>query len=349
MNQARTTIGNTSKNPAVGCAITKDNILVGIGSTSINGRPHAEHNAINFSKINLSNSNLYVTLEPCSHYGKTNPCVNKIINKKIKKVFFSIKDPDIRSFNKSTKILKRKNIKVNIGLNSKIVNDFYRSYKKFKSNELPFVTSKIAASRDFFTINKKKRWITNLYSRQRVHLIRSIHDCILTSSITIIKDNPSLTCRVNGLENYSPFRVILDKNLSLPINSKIVRNNFDKKTIIFFNKNNKKKINLLKKLGIKVYQIPLDNDKKLNLRAALFKIKELGFSRILLEAGINLTTSFFEQNLINDFKIFVSNKKINRNGKGCLKSYFNTFLKNKKPFKEKVYLFGDNLMSYKIK
>ena len=106
--QAQKNLGNTKENPSVGCVITKNNSIISIGFTSINGRPHAEQNAINLSKTNLKNSELYVTLEPCSHYGKTSPCTKSIIKNGIKKVFFSINDPDLRSYNKSTKLLRRK-------------------------------------------------------------------------------------------------------------------------------------------------------------------------------------------------------------------------------------------------
>ena len=112
LQQARRSLGNTRENPAVGCVIAKNNHLISAGSTSIGGRPHAEQNAINFSEINLQNSQLYVTLEPCSHYGKTAPCVKSIIKNKIKKVFFSINDPDPRSFNKSAQNLRRRGIYV---------------------------------------------------------------------------------------------------------------------------------------------------------------------------------------------------------------------------------------------
>ena len=108
LKQALINLGNTKENPAVGCVITKNNSLISVGHTSINGRPHAEYNAIQRSKQNLSDANMYVTLEPCSHHGKTPPCVKKIIKNNLNKVFFSIKDPDQRSYNKSSKILKKK-------------------------------------------------------------------------------------------------------------------------------------------------------------------------------------------------------------------------------------------------
>ena len=349
LEQAKKTLGNTKDNPAVGCVITKNNHVVGAGYTSINGRPHAEQNAINFSKINLKNSQLYVTLEPCSHYGKTPPCIKTIIKKKIKKVFFSINDPDPRSFNKSSIKLENEGINVNNGIFRNEINFFYRSYLKFKKKALPFVTCKLAVSKDYYTINKNNKWITNEFSRGRVHLLRSHHDCIMTSSKTIIDDNPKLTCRVNGLENRSPSRIILDTKLKIPINSTIINEAPVFPTIIFYNKNNKRKIKLLKKLKIKIYKISVNKDGKLDLKRSLIKAKELGFSRIFLESGIKLTTNFLKKNLIDDLKLFISHKNLSTSGDGNIKKYYRLFLNNKKKTTEKVNLFGDKLISYKLK
>ncbi len=200
LKQAKINLGNTKENPSVGCIITKNNSIISSGHTSRNGRPHAEYNAIKNSRKNLTNSTLYVTLEPCTHYGRTPPCVRKIIKSKVKKVFFSIKDPDQRTYNNSSKILKKKNLNVNIGVMSNKIKEFYKSYILSRENKLPFVTCKLAASKDLFTINKIKRWITNEYSRGRVHLMRSQHDSIITSSLTINKDNPALNCIIKGLK-----------------------------------------------------------------------------------------------------------------------------------------------------
>ena len=226
LKQAMINLGNTRENPSVGCVITKNNSLITSGHTSINGRPHAEYNAIKKSRKNLANSSLYVTLEPCSHYGKTPPCVKKIIKNKVKKVFFSIKDPDKRSYNNSSKILRMKNINVNIGIMSNKIKEFYKSYILSRENKLPFVTCKLAISKDLFTIDKQKKWITNEYSRGRVHLMRSQHDSIVTSSLTIKKDNPNLNCRINGLEKRSPTVIVLDNHLKISIKSKVIKNNY---------------------------------------------------------------------------------------------------------------------------
>ena len=277
LQQAHKTLGNTGTNPAVGCVIIKNNHVISAGYTSVNGRPHAEYNAINLSKINLKNSELYVTLEPCSHHGKTSPCVKTIIKKKIGHVFFSIKDPDPRSYDKSTKYFKKNNIRVKDGILSFSVRDFYKSYFKSKEDNLPFVTAKIAISKDFYTINKRKKWITNKYSRGRVHLMRSNHDCILTGVNTIISDNPRLTCRIDGLKENSPSRVIIDKDLKIPITSNIVKSANKYTTIVFFNKINQKKIKILRSLKVKLFKIPLTEDKNFDLENILMRIKTLGF------------------------------------------------------------------------
>jgi len=344
LDHAKKNLGNTKKNPSVGCVIVKSNSIVSAGNTGLHGTPHAEFKALTSSN-NIANSDLYVTLEPCSHYGKTPPCINKIINKKIRKVFFSVYDPDLRSFNKSSDFLKKKGIKVNNGINYKEVKNFYRSYFLFKEKKIPFVTLKLAISRDFKTINKKKKWITNVYSRSRVHLMRSTHDCIVTSSQTIIKDNPLLNCRIEGLEKLSPTKIILDKNLKTPLNSKIFNEQKFKKAIIFYNKTDIKKIKALRIKKIKLVKISLNLNEELNLKKVLKEINKLGYSRVFLECGETLASSFLKENLVNDFKIFISQKKIGKTGSGSIRKYFNTFLKKKKHVTLKFNLFVNKLIN----
>ena len=291
---------------------------------------------------------MYVTLEPCSHYGKTPPCVKTIIRSKIKRVFFSLRDPDIRSYNKSTQKLKKNNIIVQSGTSKLDMENFYKSYFKLKKGIFPFVTAKIAISKDFYTKSNKEKWITNKYSRARVHLMRSHHDCILTSANTIIDDNPRLTCRIPGLEENSPSRIILDKELKIPIKSNVIRFANKYRTIIFFNKNDPKKIKRLKSLNIELVKTPLNNGENFDLRNILIKVKLLGFSRIFLESGLNLTTSFLKQDLVNDFQLFISNKNLGNYGKNSFENSMK-FLVNKKFTTEKVYLFGDKLISYNVK
>ncbi len=346
--QAQKSIGNTKENPSVGCIIVKDNTIIGAGSTGFNGRPHAEINAIKKSKINIANSILFTTLEPCSHYGKTPPCVNSIIKKKVKKVIFSILDPDIRTFKKSSIILKNKKIDVKNKILLNETKNFYKSYIISKSKKLPFVTAKIATSKDFYTKNTKNKWITNRSSRGRVHLIRSSHDAIITSSKTIKNDNSKLTCRINGLEKTSPSRFILDKNLTISLNSYILKNSNKFKTTIFYSKGTNKKLKKLSNMKIKLIKLPLLEKSNFDLKQVLLKIKFLGFSRILLEAGANLTKNFLDKNLINEFHLFISSKKIGSTGKLSFKKSIKMLKKNKY-FKQNINLNGDKLITFIIK
>jgi len=347
--EAHKALGNTKTNPAVGCVIVKNDCVISAACTSKNGRPHAENNAIKSCNKDIKNAKLYVTLEPCSHHGKTPPCVTLIIKSKIKKVYFSIRDPDARSFNKSSIQFKRRNISVKSGIYSKEIKNFYRSYLKYKKDSLPFVTSKLAISRDYYTSDVRKKWLTNKYSRGRVHLMRSQHDCILVTAKTIINDNPRLNCRIAGLENDSPCKIIVDKNMITPIKSRIIKNTKNYNTIIFYNRANKKKMKIFKKYKIRLIKTELDDNKNFDLRCLLIKIKKIGYTRVFLESGVNLTSKFLSNNLVDDLHLFISNNKIGENGTNSFKRNMNLFLKNKKFSTKNINLFGDKLISYSLK
>jgi diaminohydroxyphosphoribosylaminopyrimidine deaminase / 5-amino-6-(5-phosphoribosylamino)uracil reductase len=346
--QAKKVLGNTKENPPVGCVIVKEDQIISASHTSFNGRPHAERNALFLSNKKNKNSILYSTLEPCSHYGKTHPCTLAIKKNKIKKVFYAIDDPDQRTFCKSNSFFKKNNIIYKKNIRKPYALNFYKSYINSRNKNLPYVMAKIAVSKDFYTINKKKKWITNSYSRQRVHILRSIHDCLLTSSVTINKDNPDLTCRIKGLESTTPDCIIIDKKLSINISSKIVNNANKRKTIIFYNHIDHKKIRYLNKKKIKLIKLKLDQNGRFDLRELLFRIKLLGYSRVFLESGLNLTSNFLNHELITDFSLFISKNKLG--SKGSNKFNFNKYLSKKNNFfKENVNLFGDKFLSFSVK
>jgi Pyrimidine reductase, riboflavin biosynthesis len=209
------------------------------------------------NKEKLKSSTIYVSLEPCSHQGKTPPCTKRIIKFSPKKVFYPMLDYDFRSKGKCKNILKSYKIGVKIFKKYKFGQDFYKYYKNFKEKRVPYLSCKMAISKDFYTKSKKDRWITNQSSRGRVHLLRSQHDCILTSSKTINDDDPSLNCRIRGLEKHSPTRIILDRNLNISLKSKVIKKSKKCQTYIFYNKIKKNKIKLLKKKKIKLIYIAI--------------------------------------------------------------------------------------------
>ena len=309
---AEKNLGRTKLNPSVGTVIVKNNTVISSAVTSYNGRPHSEFNALKNLK-NCTGASLYTTLEPCTHFGKTPPCVNIIIKKKIKNVFYAFEDPDIRTFKKAKKFLTKKGIKTK-QINTKKYSNFYKSYFINKKLSIPFITGKIAISKDYLTINKKNKWITNEKSRNIVHLLRNRHDCILSTSKSINLDNSILNCRIDGLDNNKPDLFIID--LKLKLKKKLSLNNYlrVRKTFLITSKNNSNKTSAYKKLGYKIIFLDkLEDKNEFNL---LFKkIYKIGYSRMLVEAGLTFLNSLIKNKMIHDLYIFKTNKKLGKNGK----------------------------------
>ena len=340
INLANSQKGLTGTNPSVGCVIVKNDEIISFAATEINGRPHAETIALNKNIKKNHGSTVYLTLEPCSHYGKTPPCTNALIKSKVKKVIYSIEDQDIRSFNKSNKILNSKKIITKSGLLKKETKNLYKNYIYTKKKKLPYIIGKLACSADFY-IYKKKQFITNKYSRKVSHLFRYQNQAILTSYKTINNDNPKLNCRISGLNKFSPTKIIIDKDLKINLNSYILKNKNYSKNIIFHNSKNLKKINKLKKKGTKLIFFKVEKDHYFDLQKILKKIYNIGIHNLLIECGKSLTCKFISKKLINEFYLFKSDKiikkkhnmnilniKRNLNTVYRNKSYINTYLDN---------------------
>ena len=316
LNIAENNLGRTKSNPSVGCVIVKDGSVISSGVTSINGRPHAEFNALK-KNINFKGSTLYVTLEPCSHYGVTPPCTNIIKNKKIKNVFYCFNDPDRRSYKKAEGKLAKNNIKI-----SKIKHknkNFYKSYFLNKNKELPLVDAKIAISKDYYSINKKKKWITNERSRKVSHLLRSRYDSIISTSKSINRDNSLLNCRINGYDTNKPDLIIIDRDLKIRKNLKFLKFNKKRKIYLLTNSQNEKKIKFFRNKKIKIIKLKKLNTKN-DFYLAFKKIFKLGKRRILIESGLIFLTKLIKFKIINDLFVFKSNKKLNNNGYNNIKS-----------------------------
>ena len=336
--------GLTGLNPSVGCVVTHKDEIISYGKTDINGRPHAEVVALKNKKVNFKNSNMYVTLEPCIHYGLTPPCTNIIIKNKIKSVNYSIEDFDKRTAKKTKTVLKKNKIFVKIGLCKKEVYEFYKDYKLSKSNGIPYITGKLAVSKNNRIYLFKKK-ITNEHSHKVSHLLRYRNQAILTSYKTINSDNPSLNCRIQGLEKYSPVKFIIDKDLKTKINSNIFKSN-SKKTYIFHNKKNKNIINKFKNKNAKLIFMNLKNN-NFDLNEILNKIYSLGYANLLVESGPNLLKSFLKNNLINDFYLFKANNKINLKNSVTVNSFVDLLTnKFKKRLQINTFLDKEKLFRY---
>ena len=309
---AEQNIGKTGLNPSVGSVVVKNNSVISSGVTSINGRPHAEFNALNNIK-NTAGSTLYTSLEPCVHYGITSPCTKIIIKKKIKNVFYGLEDPDLRTFKKAKKILNKKGIQAKL-VKSKKFENFYRSYIINKKFGIPFISAKIALSKDYYSINKKKKWISNIFSRKITHLIRSQHDGIISTSKTINSDNALLNCRIDGLNQFKPDLFIIDLNLKLKKNLLLNRILKKRKKYLITYKTNSKKTQAYKKKGYKIIYINSlvnKNDFKLLYK----KIYKMGYSRVLVETGLTFLNNLIKNKIIDDLYIFKTNFNLKKKGK----------------------------------
>ena len=313
INLARSRKGLTGDNPSVGCLIVKDDKIISIGQTGYNGRPHAENSAIKNSFEELKGSKMYVTLEPCNHYGKTPPCTKNIIKSGISELIYSIEDIDKKVRGKTYKILSNKKIKVKRGLLKKDAKNLYDSYIKNRISKLPYVTAKIAVSKNKLIYSKGVKRITDKNSDKITHYLRYKNDSIMISSKTLNIDNPKLTCRLKGYDKFSPKRIILDKNLDIDYKSYIFKSTKKGNTILFYNSQKRAKIKVLKKKGVTLIRTKLNYKGLLDLKIVLKKLFALGTRNLLVEGGDKITKNLIMNKLIDKFYLFQSPKNLRMN------------------------------------
>ncbi len=348
INLASARKGLTGDNPSVGCLIVKNDKIISIGQTGFEGRPHAEYNAINNSSDKLKDSKMYVTLEPCNHYGKTPPCTKSIIKSGISEIIYSIDDIDNKVKGKSFKILSNKKIKVKKGLLKAEAKNLYDTYIVNRNNKLPYVTGKIAISKNKLIYSRGIKRITDKSSDKLTHYLRYKNDSIMISSKTLNIDNPKLNCRLKGFEKFSPKRIILDKHLDIKLNSYIFKSAKENNTIIFHNSSDNKKIQTLKKKKLILIKSKLDNKRLFDLKIVLKKLYTLGTRNLLVEGGDKITENLIKSRLFDKFYLFKSPKKLSTSRKHQIFTSFgilNSKYKNKSKISSN--LVKDNITIYK--
>ena len=313
INLARARKGLTGENPSVGCLIVKNDKIVSIGQTGFGGRPHAEDNAIKNSFQKLDGSKMYVTLEPCNHYGKTPPCTNSIIRSGISELIYSMEDIDKRVKGKSFRILTNRNIKVKKGLLKENAKNLYESYIKNKTKKLPYITAKIAVSKNNLIYSKGPNRITDKSSDKITHYLRYKNDSIMISSKTLNIDNPKLNCRLKGYEKFSPKRIILDKDLKIKFKSFIFKSAKKGNTVLFHNSQDIAKIKVLRKKGLTLIKTKLNRERLIDLNIVLKKLFVLGTRNLLIEGGDKITKNLIKKRLVDTFYLFQSPKILKKN------------------------------------
>ena len=276
-------------NPMVGCVLTRDDKIIAQDYHRQYGKSHAEVNALNQIKDQAKSAKLYVTLEPCSHQGKTPPCTKALIKAGIKKVVVAMLDPNPMVSGRGVKLLNDAGIEVGIGLLQSEAMELNRGFVKRMETGMPFVTTKIAMSLDGVTAmsSGESQWITSDVARLDVHKLRSNNQAIMTGSGTIINDNPKMTARLNDSEP-NPLRVIVDSGNKIT-NKKLNIFSSDSSTLVLNEDNSK-----------------ILSNGKIDLKLALIKLGEMGINNLLLEAGSGLNGAMLEAGLIDEFIIYTA-------------------------------------------
>ena len=302
--------GKVSPNPLVGALVLdKKGNIVGQGYHKQYGAPHAEVMALNMAGEKAFEGTLFVNLEPCSHYGKTPPCTDLIIKYKIKKVIIGMIDPNPLVSGKGVRILQDSGIDVEVGIleeRCKLLNEIF--IKNMEKNKL-FVSIKTATTLDgkIATSNNKSKWITSIKSRRYVQLLRNKYDALVTSSNTVINDNPKMNCRLKNSKN--PIRVILDSHLNTDPKSYIYNNDGTKIYIFTLLDHNSDKFSIYPEY---VNIITSDSkDNKISLNFVCDYLYKEGIRSILIEAGGILNGAFIKENLCDKLYHFIGPKIMN--------------------------------------
>lgn len=308
---AKKGIGYVSPNPMVGCVVVKNGKVVGRGYHKIFGKPHAEVNALSEASNRAAGSTLYVNLEPCSHFGKTPPCADLIISKKVKKVVVAMRDPNPLVNGKGIKKLRDANIDVLehvLEADAKKLNEIFVKSVKHK---MPFVTLKIAETLDGRIADSTgdSKWITNSLSQKYAHKLRAQHDAILVGANTVIKDNPQLNVR--HVKGNNPLRVVIDGRLTSQINSKVFKNAVKTKTVVFTSveafHRRKTKVTQLERRSVIVLK-PSGKSNNISVNQALKQLHKMNISSILVEGGANILSQFINEKLADKLVIIIAPK-----------------------------------------
>jgi len=314
---ARRGCGSTWPNPAVGCVILdQSGHVAGRGHTGEGGRPHAETVALSRAGRAAEGGTAYVTLEPCAHHGQTPPCAEALIAAKLARVVVATGDPDPRVSGRGLTMLKNAGIDVDFGVCQAAADQVNEGFLKRISAHRPLITVKLATSLDgrIATASGESKWITGPDSRWRGHLLRANHDAILVGSGTVKADDPSLDCRLPGLESRSPVRIIVDSDLSVPLDSRVIETAEKSPTWIMTARPAADRRHALEQKAVKVIRCGADSEGQVNLPKMMNLLAEEGITRLLCEGGAQLNASLFRASLVDRVYWFRSSSVIGGDG-----------------------------------
>lgn len=329
IEEAKKGIGGVNPNPLVGAVIVKNNKIIGTGYHKCYGKNHAEINALEIAGDEANGATIYVTLEPCSHFGKTPPCALELVKRGIKRCVIGSIDSHSKVDGKGVDILKKAGIEVVTKVLEKECIELNQVFFKYINTKLPYVFLKTAITIDgkIALKNGDSKWITNEKARAKGHYYRNKFMGIMVGINTVLFDNPNLTIHLeNDVEiKRNPIRIVVDPKLKINENFNIVKNNEDGKTLIVTdleNQNTEKQIFLEKNYNTKFLYLKKKENKFL-LTDILKKLGEINIDSVLIEGGESLISQAFKEKIVDAGEIFISNKIVGDSGAKPFISGFN--------------------------
>lgn len=342
---AKTAIGHTSPNPLVGCVVVKEGKIISEACHERYGQFHAERNALTRCKEDTTGATLYVTLEPCCHFGKTPPCTQIIIEKKIKKVYVGSIDPNPLMAGKGIDILRENGIEVETGILKNECDSINQIFFHYISTKTPYVALKYAMTLDgkICSAMGDSKWITGEKSREYVHFLRKKYSGIMVGIGTVLADNPMLNCRIEGGVN--PVRIICDSHLKIPMDCDIVKTAKDIRTIIAYCDGNPDKENSLKSASVELIKTDR-HEGHVDLRQLLKELGSMKIDSVLVEGGATLNGSFVSEGLAKKVYAFIAPKIIGgKNAKSPVEGAGISFMKDSMKLDNiSVTRFDDDIM-----
>ncbi|MDQ0088169.1 diaminohydroxyphosphoribosylaminopyrimidine deaminase/5-amino-6-(5-phosphoribosylamino)uracil reductase [Paenibacillus anaericanus] len=301
--------GQTGMNPVVGAVVVKDGAILGLGTHLKRGDPHAEVYALNMAGPSAEGSTVYVSLEPCSHYGKTPPCAERLIAEKVSRVVVACEDPNSQVAGRGIELLRQSGIEVEVGVLRDRAIRLNKQFIKFITTGIPYVTIKTASTLDGKVASKSgdSKWISNESSREIVHTMRHRHQGIMVGVGTVIADDPQLTTRLE-VPGLSPIRIVVDSTLRIPESSKVLTDGLAQTIILTTSQADEGSLSRLTKQGITV--IPCGDGPEVNLYLGLTKLGEMDISSVLVEGGGRLNGSLIHKKLADEIVLFFAPKLV---------------------------------------
>ncbi len=304
--------GRTSPNPLVGAVIVRDGEIVGEGYHQKAGDAHAEINALNQAKELAEGATMYVTLEPCCHWGRTPPCTQSVIQAKLGDVFVAMKDPNPRVTSNGIRQLEEAGISVQVGICEKESRQLNEVFIKYIATQSPFVILKSATSLDgkIATASGESQWITSEASRLKGHEVRSQVDAILVGVGTVLQDNPSLTVRLPERQNEDPIRIVVDSRGRTPLGAKIFNSESNASTLIAITEHAPpKKIEALKSAGADVLIVE-EQEGRVCLRTLMRELGRKEITSVLIEGGGEINAAALQAGIVDKLMFFIAPKLI---------------------------------------